>query len=43
MPHECDHAEDVRDVNPTALGCEECLKIGSPCVHLRLRRTCGQA
>jgi Zn-finger in ubiquitin-hydrolases and other protein len=26
---------------PSVLGCEECLKIGSPWVHLRLCRTCG--
>ena len=28
-------------VTPSALGCEECLKIGSMWVHLRLCRTCG--
>jgi hypothetical protein len=28
-------------VTPSALGWEECLKIGSPWVHLRLCRTCG--
>jgi hypothetical protein len=31
----------IRDVTPSALGCEECLKIGSPWVHLRLCRTWG--
>jgi uncharacterized UBP type Zn finger protein len=41
MAHECVHAGDIRDVTPSALGCEECLKIGSPWVHLRLCRTCG--
>jgi ubiquitin-hydrolase Zn-finger-containing protein len=41
MAHECVHAGGIRDVTPSALGCEECLKIGSPWVHLRLCRTCG--
>jgi len=35
MAHECVHAGGIRDVTPSALGCEECLKIGSPWVHLR--------
>ena len=29
---ECIHADAIRDVTPSALGCEECLKIGSPWV-----------
>jgi hypothetical protein len=29
MAHECDNAEDIRDVT-RALGCEERLKTGSP-------------
>jgi Zn-finger in ubiquitin-hydrolases and other protein len=37
----CFHADQVREVTPSARGCEECLKIGSPWVHLRLCRTCG--
>src|ERR1700720_2178745 len=41
MPGECAHARTIRNVTPSALGCEECLKIGSPWVHLRLCRTCG--
>ena len=28
MADECKHAAGVRDVTPSALGCEECLKIG---------------
>ena len=36
MPNECKHVAGIRDVTPSALGCEECLKIGSPWVHLRL-------
>ena len=41
MADECRHAAGVRDVTPSALGCEECLKSGSQWVHLRLCRTCG--
>ena len=41
MSDECIHAEAIREVTPSALGCEECLKTGSPWVHLRLCRTCG--
>ena len=41
MANECTHQATIRDVTPSALGCEECLKIGSPWVHLRLCRTCG--
>ena len=41
MSDECTHADAIRDVTPSALGCEECLKIASPWVHLRLCRTCG--
>ncbi|MEA2621930.1 MAG: hypothetical protein QOH61_840 [Chloroflexota bacterium] len=31
----------IRDVTPSAPGCEECLRIGSWWVHLRLCMTCG--
>jgi hypothetical protein len=41
MPGECAHARTIRNVTPSALGCEECLKLGSAWVHLRLCRTCG--
>jgi Zn-finger in ubiquitin-hydrolases and other protein len=41
MTHECSHEAAIRDVTPSALGCEECLKTGSPWLHLRLCRTCG--
>ena len=37
----CSHRDTVRTVTPGARGCEECLKIGSPWVHLRLCRACG--
>lgn len=37
----CNHVALVEEVAPSANGCEECLKIGSPSVHLRLCRICG--
>ena len=41
MPETCSHLDAIRKVQPSAKGCEECLKIGSPWVHLRICRTCG--
>lgn len=39
---ECNHLDQIRDVAPrTPQGCEECLKMGSGWVHLRLCLTCG--
>jgi uncharacterized UBP type Zn finger protein len=35
------HLKEIREVTPSAEGCEECLKIGSQWVHLRLCLTCG--
>jgi hypothetical protein len=40
MP-ECTHLDQIRDVKPKTKGCEECLKIGSTWVHLRLCLICG--
>jgi uncharacterized UBP type Zn finger protein len=38
----CAHLDQINpDVVPSANGCEECLKIGSTWVHLRLCLTCG--
>jgi hypothetical protein len=37
----CGHLDAIRPVVPRSSGCEECLKIGSPWVHLRLCLTCG--
>ncbi|HEU4703270.1 MAG TPA: UBP-type zinc finger domain-containing protein [Conexibacter sp.] len=38
----CPHLVAIRPVEPrTPEGCEECLQIGSPWVHLRLCLTCG--
>src|SRR5437016_753734 len=35
------HLKMIRDVTPSAKGCEDCLRIGSSWVHLRLCLTCG--
>ena len=37
----CEHAVDLEPTAPRTLGCEECLKIGSRWVHLRLCLKCG--
>jgi uncharacterized UBP type Zn finger protein len=38
----CSHVTMIRPVVPrTPQGCEECLLVGSPWVHLRLCLTCG--
>ena len=36
------HLALVRPVQPRSNGCEECLRLGTPWVHLRLCLTCGQ-
>src|SRR5437588_11674538 len=41
MSKSCSHLGGIKDVVPSALGCEECLKTGSVWVHLRLCRSCG--
>ncbi len=37
----CSHLDQIRDVVPSADGCEECLKTGGWWVHLRLCLICG--
>ena len=37
----CSHLDMLRDVTPSAEGCEDCLKIGGTWLHLRICRTCG--
>ena len=37
----CTHLGQVRDVTPSAGGCEECLALGDTWVHLRVCMTCG--
>jgi uncharacterized UBP type Zn finger protein len=39
----CVHQDQIRDVTPSADGCEDCLKTGDPWVHLRMCLTCGYA
>jgi uncharacterized UBP type Zn finger protein len=41
MPAYCSHLREVRDVAPSAPGCQECSAIGDSWVHLRLCLTCG--
>ena len=37
----CSHLEQVREVVPSAQGCEDCLRSGGRWVHLRMCMTCG--
>ena len=37
----CDHTDQIRDVEPSAQGCEECLQMGDAWVQLRECLTCG--
>jgi uncharacterized UBP type Zn finger protein len=37
----CTHLDQIKDVTPSADGCEDCLKIGDTWNHLRLCMTCG--
>ena len=37
----CKHLGQIRDVTPSADGCEDCLQIGATWVHLRLCLECG--
>jgi uncharacterized UBP type Zn finger protein len=41
MAERCEHFAQIRQVVPSARGCEECLKTGDGWVHLRLCETCG--
>jgi hypothetical protein len=41
MPAGCEHLSEIKKVTPSADGCEDCLKIGSSWVHLRLCEICG--
>jgi uncharacterized UBP type Zn finger protein len=38
---QCTHLDEIRDVKPSAPGCEECLKMGARWVHLRMCMICG--
>jgi CPA2 family monovalent cation:H+ antiporter-2 len=37
----CGHLGEIRAVQPSAYGCEECLRDGTAWVHLRICLTCG--
>lgn len=37
----CSHLHEIREVVPSAEGCEDCLRIGAQWVHLRLCESCG--
>src|ERR1700704_3097723 len=41
MAKGCTHISGIRDLMPSALGCEECLQSGSVWLHLRICRSCG--
>ena len=41
MAARCTHLDEVRDVIPSADGCEDCLRTGDRFVHLRICMTCG--
>lgn len=37
----CTHRSEIREMTPSAQGCEDCLKTGDRWVHLRICKTCG--
>ena len=41
MATKCTHIYSIRDVMPSAGGCEDCLRTGGEWVHLRLCMSCG--
>jgi hypothetical protein len=41
MAVNCEHLDTVHEVSPSSEGCEDCLRIGSAWVHLRICQTCG--
>ena len=41
MAQQCSHLDQIREVTPSANGCEDCLRLGDTWVHLRLCLTCG--
>ena len=38
---ECTHLSEIREVTPSAPGCEDCLRAGDTWFHLRICLTCG--
>lgn len=41
MAQRCEHFSQLKQVTPSARGCEDCLKTGDRWLHLRLCETCG--
>ena len=41
LRRKCTHLDQINDVEPSAQGCEECLRVGDTWVHLRECLTCG--
>jgi uncharacterized UBP type Zn finger protein len=41
MAQICAHLDEVADVQPSANGCEDCLRLGTQWVHLRMCMSCG--
>jgi diadenylate cyclase len=41
METQCTHLDQIRDVTPSGVGCEDCLKTGDTWMHLRLCESCG--
>ena len=41
MNNKCTHLGEMKVVQPSANGCEDCLRIGDKWVHLRLCVECG--
>lgn len=41
MDAQCGHLDLVREVTPSAIGCEDCLQTGDSWVHLRMCMSCG--
>ena len=41
MAQRCEHFSQIKQVTPSARGCEDCLKTGDRWMHLRLCETCG--
>ena len=41
MADSCAHLSEIRNVTPSADGCEDCLRSGGRWLHLRLCMECG--
>lgn len=41
MAKQCTHLDQIKDVKPRTVGCEECLLTGDTWVNLRMCLSCG--